>query len=529
MKKTLLLLVSSFMVVMLFAQERIIIQLQEKSSPKLFIADLNSEIQYEGVLFERLNIHLFQLPNIKAKKETLFASIQKHPLVKTAAWDEEIESRSTIPNDPFYPDQFALNIIQAPEAWDITTGGTTASGEEIVVGIVDQDFSITQSDIAENIWINPTEIANNGLDEDGNGLIDDINGWNFGNNSNTLSEGVHGTPITGIIGAKGNNAAGMAGINWNVKMALAQHNFRVSEIIASYGYFENLRRTYNETKGREGALVVAVNSSLGLRDPRICEVNDIWNIAQQAMGEVGILAINSAKNEPINSDEIGDTPSSCPSDFIISVLGTDQNDKKFSSSAFGNLTIDIGAPYDVLSSYPFDEYRNFGGNSSATPHVAGAIALLYSIPSQEFAAMITEQPAATALLIKDAILSSVDKITALEDYTSSDGRLNIFNSIRYLDALFNPNQAPTSELVITSLNPNPSNGSIEITYETQNFEPFPIRIFNAIGQLIYKNEINPCCFGKPSFSFNTSNWASGTYVVVMENGNNRAVERFVVY
>lgn len=512
-----------------FAQEQLIIQLESSATPKSFITSTKVEIEHEKVLFERLNIHLFQLPLLKAKDDLILEQLNRHPLIKSVSWDEEVESRATIPNDRLYPEQFALDRIQAPNAWDITTGGTTANGDEIAVGIVDQDFSITQSDIVENIWVNPGEEKENSVDDDNNGFIDDINGWNFDNSSNQLNEGVHGTPITGIIGAKGNNEIGTAGINWDVKMVLAQHNFRTSQLIESYGYFESLRRQYNESNGASGAFIVAVNSSLGLVNPTICPADNVWNVAQQAMGEVGILAINSAKNQPIDSDVVGDIPSSCPSDFIISVLGTEPNDDKFSSSACGDFTIDLGAPYNVIAPFPFDEYRDFGGNSSATPHVTGAVALLYSLPSKELADLATEKPMEAALLIKKAILNGVDKVAALEDCTLSDGRLNLFKSMQYLESVFNPNPTTAEKLAITSISPNPTNGLIQFAYETPGTEEFPARVYNAIGQLVYKEKVQPCCFGETNVSINTSNWASGTYIIVLEDEDERVVERFVVY
>jgi hypothetical protein len=510
------------------AQSGIIIQLKSEVSSKQFLMNNDWGLSFNRTLFESLNIYLFDVSSTKSSNDNLLQQVLYHPLVENAMWDVAVETRNT-PNDPRYGEQFALERIQAPRVWDISKGGKTANGDEIVVAIVDTDFSVDHEDLKDNIWINPSEIPDNGIDDDNNGYIDDIYGWNFGNNSNRFRQSpVHGVPVSGIIGAVGDNGIGITGINWKLKMLCAQYANSTAQIIQGYNYIAEFRRKYNCSKGSEGAFIVAVNSSFGLTEVQICEANNMWNLIQEELGKLGILSVNAAKNSPINSDEVGDIPSSCPSNFIISVLSTDINDHRTANSAFGKTTIDLGAPTEVLTTFSGNRYSSFGGTSAATPHVAGAVALLYSLPSQELADLSCNNPAAAALLVKDAILRGVDKNENLEKVTFSGGRLNIYNSARYLNEVLNSNATIGKSFKIMTLAPNPVLEELIIRYETPDFDDFQVKVINSLGQLVYKRTVTPCCFGETKFTINVNNWGKGLYFVVIEKREERQTASFIV-
>ncbi|MEL6944634.1 MAG: S8/S53 family peptidase, partial [Bacteroidota bacterium] len=437
------------------------------------------------------------------------------------------------PDDARFGVQWALERIAMPQVWDISTGGKTTNGDDIVVAIIDTDFSVEHEDLIENIWQNPSEIPNNGQDDDNNGLIDDINGWNFDRNQDIHIPGIHGTAVSGIIGGKGNNGIGVSGINWDINLMLLSYDNAggsIPEIFAAYEYVTEMRRRYNESGGTEGAFIVAVNSSFGLRDPQICPENDMWNEAHNMMGEVGILIAAAAKNSPIDSDAVGDQPSACPSEAIISVVSTDEDDQRWQGSAFGKTTIDIGAPgVNILTTRGDEGYREFDANSSATPHISGAIAMLYSLPCQKLADLALSQPLEAAQLVRSAILESVDPLSTLEKFTATGGRLNVFNAVKKIEDFCDPQSTTGENFRILNLFPNPTEEELNITYETPDITPFTMRIFDAIGRLVLEQEVSTCCFKESIERVGVNNLQKGLYFLQIDNGETKSTQSFVVY
>jgi len=528
MKRLFTLLIFLAFAKLIVAQESnlgVLVQLQEKYTPSQFEKAMPN-LTFEKTVIKKLNIHLFKSNN---SKSLTVRQLAQHTMVKDAIKNEQVESRATEPNDPRFDAQWSMEKIGMPQVWDVSTGGKTVNEDEIVVAIIDTDFSTTHEDIIENIWQNPDEIPNNGIDDDNNGFIDDINGWNFDRNQDTHTPGIHGTSVSGIIGGKGNNGIGTSGINWDVDLMFLTYGSNIAEIFAAYEYVTEMRRRYNESGGTEGAFIVSVNASFGLKNPEICPEEDIWNVAHNMMGEVGILVAASAKNDPIDSDLVGDQPSSCPSEFIISVASTLESDERWQGSAFGKTTIDLGAPGDNILTIRGDEgYREFDANSSAAPHIAGAIAMLYSLPCQKLADMAISQPAEAAKLVRSAILEGVDPLPTLEDFTATGGRLNVFNAVQNIEFFCDPNPNTGEQFVVTKLNPNPARDILNVTYETPSIEPFLLRIFDTIGRLLIETEINPCCFKEAIEQVDISRFQSGIYFLQIDNGEEKNIKSFIV-
>lgn len=424
----------------------VIVEVKNDAGAKLLIADLtsirsnSSTVQATKLMAEPMNLWILKVdPNLENELEFLDnVKMNKHTLL--AQKNHLTQLRQTIPNDPLFENQWQyINVgasggeigadIDMDLAWDHATGGKTTDGDDIVVCVVDDGLVSNNPDIVDNLWINLDEIPDNGIDDDENGYIDDVRGWNAEINSdNVFIDGSHGTSVAGVIGAKGNNNIGVAGVNWDVKMMIVVGGSPESLALASYAYPYQMRKLYNETNGEEGAFVVATNSSWGI-DGGNPEDAPIWCDFYNVLGEVGILNFGATANVNTDVDAIGDLPTACSSDFLVSVTNMNRQDEKVSGAGFGTRTIDLGAFGRQTYTLNGSNYGTFGGTSAATPHCAGTAALLYSTECTEFMSVVKSDPALAALAIKDYILHGVDYNQSLQGITTTGGRLNANNAI----------------------------------------------------------------------------------------------------
>ncbi|MDP3719233.1 MAG: S8 family peptidase [Acidobacteriota bacterium] len=309
---------------------------------------------------------------------------------------------------------------QAAEAW---AAGNTGQGA-VYVGIIDEGVMRTHQDLTVNVFINPFDPVD-GIDNDGNGYVDDIHGWDFDGNNNSTYDGTqddHGTHVAGTIGAVGGNAIGVAGMNWQVTMIpakfLGRRGGTTANAIKAVDYFTDL-------KTRHGFNIVATNNSWGgggFSQGLLDAIN--------RGGNANILFVAAAGNG--GSDGVGDnndTTASYPSNYqctangtydcVIAVAAITSAGAKSGFSNYGAATVDIGAPGSgIYSTLPgkgnSSTYGSYSGTSMATPHVTGAAAL--------FAA---RNPGATAAQIRSAILGSAIPTTSLANRTVTGGRLNV--------------------------------------------------------------------------------------------------------
>lgn len=347
-----------------------------------------------------------------------------------------------VPNDPNFGSQWHhVNTgqnsgtpdadIDSDEAWDITTGGTTALGDEIVVCII-EGVNMNHPDLVNNRWQNTGEIPGNGIDDDGNGYIDDIYGWNVAGNNGNVGTSGHGTNVAGMIGAKGNNSLGVAGINWDVKiMVVSGHNQNnEANIISAYNYPLVQRKLYNETSGAKGAFVVSTNASWGL-DATSASTVPLWCAFYDTLGVHGILNCGATTNSNLNVDVSGDVPTGCASPYMIGVGRSNRNDGF--AGGYGVNTIDLAAPgINVWTTDGTNGYTSTTGTSFASPLTAGSIALLYSVPCTGFAQIARTDPQMGADMVRSALLSGVDVKPALQNFFITGGRLNVHNSLQIM-------------------------------------------------------------------------------------------------
>lgn len=403
-----------------------------------------THIQKGRCLSKSQNIWTLEFDWTQIHETDFLDQIKNHPSVETAQLNHILQERA-IPNDPFFDLQWFYSSL-SPEggdigaelAWDITTGGVTASGDTIVVCVLDNGLEKTHEDIVGNLWINRAEIPNNGIDDDNNGYLDDYYGWNVEErNGNISSSNFHGTRVAGMIGAVGHNEIGVTGINWNVKLMIVRAylgQIVESRIIEGYEYALQQRRRYNQTKGAEGAYVVATNSSWGYSG--IMEEDyPIWCAIYDTLGQAGIINIAATENDNINVDVKGDLPTACSSPYLITVTSTDRSGAKLSQAGYGLTTIDLGAPgADIYTTFIGNTYNYDAGTSMAAPLVAGSVGLLYASPCPSLDLLSESDPGEAALLAKDILLRSTVPDSSLIGRSVTGGRLHVYNALQLLES-----------------------------------------------------------------------------------------------
>lgn len=450
-----------------------------------------------------------------------------------------LSARGLEPDDPFFEAQWSLERIQAPDAWAFATGGQTALGDQIVVAVMDDGFDLEHPDLIGNLWTNTAELQGLPLvDDDQNGYTDDVQGWDFDDSSAFLPVRAHGSAVMGILGAKGNNDVGIAGVNWDVQI-LPLVVRTIGDIIEAYDYSFQLRKKYNESQGAEGAYIVATNASLGFNKV-FCSGFPSLEAIFDSLGHAGVLSVGATANGHWDVDVEGDIPTSCQSDFLIAVTNADFDDEKNEEAAFGLESIDLAAPggtpeEGVYTTAPGDYDQSFGGTSAACPHVAGGVALLYSIPSVPFAQMAKASPRETAVLVRNAILGGVDSLFAFQGITATGGRLNLYRSALYLHGALQPiglddpgQYADRRRLIRVFPNPLFSGQPIRVVYGSRNLEPVTLHLFNALGQRVAQVSATPQAFSGQLVELPTPNLAPGTYWVVLENGIGPIAEKIII-
>lgn len=344
-----------------------------------------------------------------------------------------IRHLDAVPNDSFYGSQWSLKNsssggISAESAWDTTTGS-----QNVVIGVIDSGIDVNHRDLKDNIFVNTAEIPNNSVDDENNGFIDDVNGWDFIHNDQTVfdnaNDDAHGTHVAGIIGARGNNSAGIAGVNWNVQLmplkAIGPGGGTDVILLEAYNYAKTMRQ--------RGVNLRVLNNSYGGQ----AFSQSLFEAVKQ-LGDAGILFVAAAGNDTLNNDSVPHFPATFDLPNVISVAAS--NEGGFFAAEFSNRgaqTVHLAAPgVNVLSTTPHgysgdglvaantdpdgSTYSNFSGTSMAAPHVAGAAALA-----------LTANPGITIQKLRSAVLFGVDESGVFFNRTITSGRLNANRTLQF--------------------------------------------------------------------------------------------------
>jgi len=331
------------------------------------------------------------------------------------------------PNDPDFNTMYNLRNmgqnggvqgadVAASEAWDTATGGS------VVVAVIDTGVDYNHPDLADNIWKNEGEVPGNGVDDDGNGYVDDYRGWDFYNHDNDpYDDHLHGTHCAGIIAAAGNNGTGVTGVCWKAKiMPLkfmgASGSGSTAEAVNAILYATKMgAQVMSNSWGGGGC-------SQALRD------------AIQAADSAGVIFVAAAGNSASDNDVNAHYPSSYDCKNIIAVAATDNCDLLASFSCYGLMSVDIAAPgVAIKSTIPGGGYGTYSGTSMAAPHVAGAAALAWS-----------HSPTKTHTQVISNILNGATPLSSLDGKVATGGRLN-------LQQMLNPENDTVAPAPVTDL------------------------------------------------------------------------------
>lgn len=362
--------------------------------------------------------------------EVAIARLKNQPGVRFVEPNYIVHSLDTS-NDPYFTNSSLWGMYGSSTSPANQFGSNSASAwangyvgsSEVVVGIIDEGVQVLHPDLAANRWINPGEIANDGIDNDNNGYVDDVNGWDFVNNDSTIYDGgstgsldSHGTHVSGTIGGVGGNSLGVAGVNWNVKIIstkfLGANGGSTSNAVRALDYLTSLK-----TRAINPVNLIATNNSWGGGGYSQALLDAI-----NRSGDAGMLFVAAAGNSTTNNDATASYPSnyvcttpSRASDCMIAVAAIGSTGGIASFSSYGATTVDLGAPgVGIYSSLPNNTYGSYSGTSMATPHVTGAVALCKSI-----------FPSITAAQIRSAVLSSTASTSSLISKTATGGRLDV--------------------------------------------------------------------------------------------------------
>jgi subtilisin family serine protease len=411
----------------LYAHDRILVKI--KSDAQLF-SNRDQVLPARGARAEAIGVegsgglYLIHLDKTTTVEQAI-KEASADPQVEFAEPDYFLYPSTVMPDDTFFNRQWnLLNMgeggagkpgadIGATRAWELTTGS-----DDVVVAILDTGTDLSHPDLAPNAWVNTREVAGNGVDDDSNGFVDDIHGWNFVRNSGAVFETAnvdfHGTAVAGVIGARGNNGIGVSGIAWRVKLLalkfLSAEGGSTSDAVKAINYAIALRK--------KGVNLRVINASWG-GPGNVASLRS----AIMAAGDAGILFVSAAGNGGAdgvgdNIDDKPDYPSAWTSEIpsLISVAALDMTDQLTEFSNYGLKNVCVGAPGEqIVTTLPESSYGWGSGTSFAAPHVSGIAALIWS-----------RESSLSPTRVRERIVSTAEPVLSLASKSINAGRANAF-------------------------------------------------------------------------------------------------------
>ena len=364
--------------------------------------------------FDRIGTEVWDIGSVPVTEAV--EKLRRDPRVELVEPDYLVYATAVYPNDPQFGQQWSLQNsgrpsgkpdadMDGPEAW------TATPGTPVLIGVIDSGIEFDHEDLAGVVYTNPNEIPGNNFDDDGNGYADDVHGWDFRNGDNDPNDdNGHGTHVSGLIAAPGNNGKGVAGVCWSarivpLKFLSASGSGATSDAIAAIQYAIRLG-------------VKVLNTSWG----SFLYSNALRDAVADA-ADHGVLIIASSGNDTSDTDLYPTYPAGYDLPNVIAVTSTDRNDALAWFADYGRNTVDIAAPgYDIIGTFPGNRYVRLSGSSMSTALVSGAACLLWSR-----APFMTDQD------MKAALYASVDKLPSLEGRVTTGGRVNLQRLMSTID------------------------------------------------------------------------------------------------
>ena len=321
-----------------------------------------------------------------------------------------------VPNDPAWTSNtlWGLTRVSAPSAW----AAFPNAARDVVIAVIDSGVNYRHPDLTASAWVNRGEVPGNGMDDDGNGYVDDVHGIDTLNrDTDPMDDYGHGTHAAGIIGAQGDNGIGAVGVAWNpqiiaCKFLDATGTGTDAGAVACFEYLMDL-------KVNRGVNIRIANNSWGsFRDPKAPFPYALRD-AIDAAAKAGIISVFAAGNDGVNSDVTPFDPASFSSPSILSVGASDENDGRAPFSNYGATAVDLAAPGTNIFSAYGDGYAYSSGTSMAAPYVSGTMAL-----------MASHNPSLTPAALKQIVMASADRLPQWSGYTVSGARLNVFAALQ---------------------------------------------------------------------------------------------------
>ncbi len=401
------------------APDRVIVKLKEGVSSETLERENRSRGARTKKKIPRTRLSVVEPPADVTVEEAV-RSYETSPNVEYAEPDFILRpTQTSSANDSYYPRLYGLNNtgqnggtadadVDAPEAWNNTTGDSGT-----VVAVIDEGVDIDHPDLRNNIWSNPNETPGNGVDDDRNGYVDDVHGWDFANNDASVYDpdpvsgagDEHGTHVAGTIAAEGNNGVGVTGVSWRARIMplkfLGPNGGYTSDAVEALNYAVAKGAKISNNSWGGGGFSQSLLDAIKRAD---------------ASGHLFVAAAGNGGADGVGDDN--DTTPNYPSNYdspnIISVAATNNQDALASFSNYGASTVDLAAPgVSILSTLPRNTYGSYSGTSMATPHVTGVAALLKS-----------KDPSADDAQLKARILDYAEKKANLQGKTATGGRLN---------------------------------------------------------------------------------------------------------